>query len=159
MGELTHIDRSGEARMVDVSGKEETEREAVASGKILMSSECLAKVKAGDMKKGDVLGCARIAGIMGCKKTSELIPLCHNLMLTKAEVKFSYLDDESGILATCRVKTVGKTGAEMEALTGVNTALLTIYDMCKAVEKGMQMTDIHLISKSGGKSGDWKAEA
>lgn len=155
MGEFTHFDRKGNAVMVDVSLKNDTQREAVAEGIIRMSEECFEKVKRGTMKKGDVLGVARIAGIMGAKKTSELIPLCHILNLTMAEVDFTFLDDICGIKAICRTKTTGKTGVEMEALCGVNIALLTIYDMCKAVDKGMEISDIHLLTKSGGKSGNW----
>ena len=121
-----------------------------------MSEECYQKVKDGGMKKGDVLGVARIAGIMGTKKTSELIPLCHILNLSKVEVNFVYHDETCEIEARCTVKTTGKTGVEMEALTGVNITLLTIYDMCKAVDKGMEMGQIHLLRKSGGKSGLWE---
>ena len=148
MSGFTHFDASGHAVMVDVSEKQETQREATAKGKIYMSPECFALVKAGEMKKGDVLGVARIAGIMGAKKTSELIPLCHILNLSKAEITFTYLEE-----AACTAKTVGKTGVEMEALTGVNIALLTIYDMCKAVDKAMRISDIRLCRKTGGKSG------
>lgn len=155
MSEFTHFDQDGNAVMVDVSEKNDTKREAVAEGKIYMSAECYAKVKAGDMKKGDVLGVARIAGIMGAKKTSELIPLCHILNLTMAEVEFELLDERCAVRVLCRTKTTGKTGVEMEALTGVNVALLTIYDMCKAVDKGMEISEIHLLEKSGGKSGLW----
>lgn len=156
MGEFTHFNGQGEAIMVDVSEKQDTVREATASGRIRMSEECYTKVKAGDMKKGDVLGVARIAGIMGTKKTSELIPLCHILNLSKVEVDFIYHDETCEIEARCTAKTTGKTGVEMEALTGVNIILLTIYDMCKAVDKGMEMSQIHLLRKSGGKSGLWE---
>ena len=135
--------------------KKETSREAIACGSIAMSKECFEKVKDGHMKKGDVLNVARIAGIMGAKKTSELIPLCHILLLTKVSIDFEMIDKENKIIAKCTVKTSGKTGVEMEALTGVNIALLTIYDMCKAVDKAMTITDIHLMKKSGGKSGDF----
>ena len=141
MGEFTHFNEQGHAVMVDVSEKADTMREATAMGRIRMSKECFEKVKTGGMKKGDVLGTARIAGIMGAKRTSELIPLCHILNLSKVTVK-----------------TVGKTGVEMEALTGVQVALLTIYDMCKAVDKGMCMTGIRLLKKTGGKSGIWEAD-
>ena len=151
MSGFTHFDASGHAVMVDVSEKQETQREATAKGKIYMSPECFALVKAGEMKKGDVLGVARIAGIMGAKKTSELIPLCHILNLSKAEI--TYLEENCAIEAACTAKTVGKTGVEMEALTGVNIALLTIYDMCKAVDKAMRISDIRLCRKIGGKSG------
>lgn len=153
MSGFTHFDASGHAVMVDVSEKQETQREATAKGKIYMSPECFALVKAGEMKKGDVLGVARIAGIMGAKKTSELIPLCHILNLSKAEITFTYLEESCAIEAACTAKTVAKTGVEMEALTGVNIALLTIYDMCKAVDKAMRISDIRLCRKTGGKSG------
>lgn len=158
MGEFTHFDADGNAVMVDVSDKKETVREALAKGKIYMSEECFALVKNGGMKKGDVLAVAQVAGIMGAKKTSELIPLCHILNLTKVELAFACLDGECAVEAACTVKTVGKTGVEMEALTGVNTALLTIYDMCKAVDKTMRLTDIRLCRKTGGKSGTFAAE-
>ena len=143
MSGFTHFDASGHAVMVDVSEKQETQREATAKGKIYMSPECFAHV----------LGVARIAGIMGAKKTSELIPLCHILNLSKAEITFTYLEESCAIEAACTAKTVGKTGVEMEALTGVNIALLTIYDMCKAVDKAMRISDIRLCRKTGGKSG------
>lgn len=156
MGEFTHFNGQGEAIMVDVSEKKDTVREATASGRIHMSEECYQKVKDGGMKKGDVLGVARIAGIMGTKKTSELIPLCHILNLSKVEVDFVHHDETCEIEARCTAKTTGKTGVEMEALTGVNITLLTIYDMCKAVDKGMEMGQIHLLRKSGGKSGLWE---
>lgn len=156
MAELTHFNEFGEAIMVDVSEKEITARQAIATGVIYMSKECYEKVKAGNMKKGDVLGVARIAGIMGAKKTAELIPLCHILNLTKVEIQFSFLE-EYAIEAKCIVKVQGQTGVEMEALTGVNIALLTIYDMCKAVDKAMHIENIHLLEKSGGKSGFWQA--
>ena len=157
MAEFTHFNQNGDAIMVDVSEKKETVREATAYGKIVMSKECFNKVKNGEMGKGDVLSVARIAGIMGAKKTSELIPLCHILNLTKVEIDFALLEEESAIEVTCIVKVVGKTGVEMEALTGVNIALLTIYDMCKAVDKGMKIDNIHLLKKTGGKSGTWEA--
>ncbi len=141
--------------MVDVGGKEETKREAVARGSIFMSPECLAMVEEGTMKKGDVLGVARVAGIMGAKRTSELIPLCHLLNLTKLTVDFEIKKETCEIEAVCRAKTTGRTGVEMEALTGVSVALLTIYDMCKAVDKTMEMGGIHLEYKTGGKSGEF----
>ncbi len=153
MAEFTHFNEKGDAVMVDVSGKNETDREALASGTISMSRECYEKVKEGSMGKGDVLGTARIAGIMGAKKTSELIPLCHILLLTKVEIDFDMDDRNARIHASCRVRTVGRTGVEMEALTGVSISLLTIYDMCKAVDKTMCISDIALVRKSGGKSG------
>lgn len=154
--EFTHFDDKGNAWMVDVSDKEDTRRMAVACGCISMSRECFELVMNGGMKKGDVLGVARIAGIMGAKRTSELIPLCHILHLTGVEVWFEPEAEESRIRAFCRAKTTGKTGVEMEALTGVQIALLTIYDMCKAVDKRMVISDVHLLSKSGGKSGDFR---
>ncbi len=141
--------------MVDVGGKEETKREAVARGSIFMSPECLAMVEEGTMKKGDVLGVARVAGIMGAKRTSELIPLCHLLNLTKLTVDFEIKKETCEIEAVCRAKTTGRTGVEMEALTGISVALLTIYDMCKAVDKTMEMGGIHLEYKAGGKSGEF----
>lgn len=153
--EFTHFDEAGNARMVDVGGKEETKREAVARGSIFMSPECLAMVEEGTMKKGDVLGVARVAGIMGAKRTSELIPLCHLLNLTKLTVDFEIKKETCEIEAVCRAKTTGRTGVEMEALTGVSVALLTIYDMCKAVDKTMEMGGIHLEYKAGGKSGEF----
>lgn len=152
MAEFTHFNGQGEAVMVDVSEKSETLREAVAEGWITMTEECFQQVKNGQMGKGDVLGVARIAGIMGAKKTSELIPLCHILNLTKVELDFQMEEERNAIRAECTVRTVGKTGVEMEALTGVQIALLTIYDMCKAVDKTMQMDGIHLCRKRGGKS-------
>ena len=153
--EFTHFDEAGNARMVDVGGKEETKREAVARGSIFMSPECLAMVEEGTMKKGDVLGVARVAGIMGAKRTSELIPLCHLLNLTKLTVDFEIKKETCEIEAVCRANTTGRTGVEMEALTGVSVALLTIYDMCKAVDKTMEMGGIHLEYKAGGKSGEF----
>ena len=141
--------------MVDVSAKAETAREAVAEGRVSMSRECFEKVKEGEMGKGDVLGVARVAGIMGAKKTSELIPLCHLLNLTKVEISFSLEEETSSVRASCTVRTTGKTGVEMEALTGVQVTLLTIYDMCKAIDKHMVMSNIHLVEKTGGKSGDF----
>ena len=153
MGEFTHFNRHGDAIMVDISKKAETAREAIAEGRISMNQECFDQLKAGSIGKGDVLGVARIAGIMGAKKTSELIPLCHLLSLAKAEIDFELEDETCSVRTICTVRTTGKTGVEMEALTGVQIALLTIYDMCKAVDKGMEMNGIHLCQKSGGKSG------
>ena len=152
--ELTHFDPGGKAWMVDVGDKEDTRREAVASGIIRMSRECFEMVAAGTAKKGDVLGTARVAGIMGAKKTSDLIPLCHILNLTKVSVAFEMLPEECAIRAVCTAGTVGKTGVEMEALTGVSCALLTVYDMCKAADKTMEIGQIRLVKKSGGKSGE-----
>lgn len=198
--DFTHFDQNGNAWMVDVSEKENTRREAVACGKITMTGECIDKIMAGQMKKGDVLGAARIAGIMGAKRTEELIPLCHRLNLTGVEVWFELCQENPGetdtgspetsagetgtqspktsaghtaegisaagieklqgsgsVKAFCRTKTTGQTGVEMEALMGVQIALLTIYDMCKAVDKRMVISDVHLLSKSGGKNGDFHA--
>ncbi len=153
--EFTHFDGQGNAHMVDVSRKPDTAREATAKGSIFMSRECLLKVKEGVMAKGDVLGAARIAGIMGAKKTPELIPLCHGLNLSKLSMDFAIREETGEIQASCTAKTTGKTGVEMEALTGVSTALLTIYDMCKAVDKGMEIGNIYLEHKDGGKSGEF----
>ena len=154
-GKLNHFDQHGNAVMVDVTDKNVTEREAVATGKIFVCYETYERILTGNMAKGDVLAVARVAGIMATKKTSELIPMCHPLMLTKAKVYFEFNEEEKSISATCLVKLSGKTGVEMEALTGVNVALLTIYDMCKAIDKGMVISDVHLVKKSGGKSGDF----
>ena len=153
MSEFTHFNTNGDAIMVDVSEKNDTLREATARGKIRMSRECYEKVKNGQMKKGDVLQVARIAGIMGTKKTSDLIPLCHILNLSKVEIDFELQDKTCEIQTFCTARAVGKTGVEMEALTGVSVALLTIYDMCKAVDKSMEIGEIYLCRKSGGKSG------
>ena len=152
---LSHFDASGSAVMVDVSEKTVTFREATAHGIITMNAEAFAAVESGTVKKGDVLGVARIAGIMATKRTSELIPLCHPLPLTKVSVDFRLLPERQAVEALCTVKTAGVTGVEMEALTGVSTALLTIYDMCKAVDKGMELGEIHLVEKTGGKSGHY----
>ena len=150
---LTHFDAAGNAVMVDVSEKPVTAREATAHGIITMNADAFAAVESGTVKKGDVLGVARVAGIMATKRTSELIPLCHPLPLTKVQIEFELLPERRAVEARCTVKTSGVTGVEMEALTGVSTALLTIYDMCKAVDKGMELGEIHLEKKSGGKSG------
>lgn len=156
MSEFTHFNQHGEAVMVDVSGKNPTTRIAVAKGSIYVCEEILSAIRNNDIKKGDVLGVARIAGIMAVKKTSELIPLCHPLPITKVTIDFEVIDDH--IDCYCTVKVEHKTGVEMEALTGVNVALLTIYDMCKAIDKKMMMTDIHLVEKIGGKSGHFTFE-
>ena len=150
---FNHFDENGNAVMVDVSGKNVTYRTAVATGEIHVGEAIMAAVKDGSVKKGDVLGVARIAGIMGAKRTSELIPLCHILNLTKLNVDFNLHPETCEIEAVCTAKTTGKTGVEMEALTGVSVTLLTIYDMCKAVDKAMEIGDIHLAEKTGGKSG------
>ena len=155
MSEFTHFDENGNAYMVDVSGKDITKRTAVATGKISVSPEVMEAVLGRKVKKGDVFTVAQVAGIMGTKRTSELIPMCHPLSLTNASVSFE-ADEEAGcITATCTAVTEGKTGVEMEALTGVSVALLTIYDMCKAIDKRMCISDIHLVSKTGGKSGEF----
>ncbi|RGZ01912.1 cyclic pyranopterin monophosphate synthase MoaC [Clostridium sp. AM58-1XD] len=153
--ELTHFDERGNALMVDIGDKKETDREAVAKGSIFMSRTCLKKVMEGSVKKGDVLGTARIAGIMGAKRTSDLIPLCHPLPLAKLTIDFHIFEERNEVQAVCTARTVGKTGVEMEALTGVSAALLTIYDMCKAVDKEMEISGICLCRKSGGKSGNF----
>ena len=158
MTKLTHFDNDGQAHMVDVSEKDITSRIAVAAGCISMRAETLELIDQGKHKKGDVLGIARIAGIMAAKKTSEIIPLCHPLMLTKVSVDFEIDTDNCAIKCTTITKTAERTGVEMEALTAVNAALLTIYDMCKAVDRGMVISDIKLLEKSGGKSGDWKRD-
>jgi len=156
MNDLTHFDESGRARMVDVSAKDVTTRIAVASGEIHMSANTLEHIQQGKLKKGDVLAVADVAAIMGAKKTPDLIPMCHPLMLSGIEVSFSELEQTCGINVEVSVKCNGKTGVEMEALTAVGTALLTIYDMCKAVDKGMTLSNICLDEKRGGKSGDYK---
>jgi cyclic pyranopterin phosphate synthase len=153
--ELNHLDQSGSAVMVDVTEKAITQRTATAKGKIKVNAETFAVIQSGTAKKGDVLGVARIAGIMAAKKTPELIPLCHPLMLTKCTVDFITNADKLEVEAACTVKVTGQTGVEMEALTGVSVALLTIYDMCKAIDKTMEICAIHLVRKSGGKSGDY----
>lgn len=155
---LTHLGSAGEARMVDVSGKDVTERTAVAEGRVVMSTETLDKVLAGDSKKGDVMGAARIAGIMAAKKTHQLIPLCHPLPLTKVAVELSPDHRLPGILVEATVKVSGKTGVEMEALTAVSVACLTIYDMAKAIQRDMRIEGLRLVEKSGGKSGSYKAK-
>jgi cyclic pyranopterin monophosphate synthase len=154
---LTHIGSEGEARMVDVSAKPPTERVAVAGGRVVMTKPTLDLVLSGNAKKGDVLGAARIAGIMAAKRTHELIPLCHPLLISKVEVDIVPDHDLPGVDITATVKVTGPTGVEMEALTAVSVACLTIYDMVKAVERGMRIEAIHLIEKSGGKSGHYRA--
>jgi cyclic pyranopterin phosphate synthase len=153
---LTHFNQAGAAHMVDVGDKNLTQRIALASGQISMLSTTLDLIIAGNHKKGDVLGIARIAGIQGAKKTSDLIPLCHPIGLTHVNVDFEIKVDQNTVVCTALTKTIGQTGVEMEALTAVQVALLTIYDMCKAVDRGMVMSDIKLLEKSGGKSGDWQ---
>ena len=155
MSGLTHIDAEGRARMVDVSGKPDTAREAIASGRVRMSPATRDLALSGGAKKGDVIAAAELAGIMAAKKTSELIPLCHPLSLSKAEVRIEAADD--GLAVTARVATTGRTGVEMEALTAVAVACLTLYDMLKAAERGMVVENIRLVEKHGGASGDWRA--
>ncbi len=158
LAEFTHLDAQGRARMVDVSDKDETDRIAVAGARVVMRPRTLERIRAGDVAKGDVLAVARLAGIMAAKRTAELIPLCHPLALTSVEVDLACVSDKSAveITATCRLR--GRTGVEMEALTAAGVAALTIYDMCKAVDRGMVVTDLRLLRKSGGKSGDWEAK-
>ena len=157
MTRLTHLDAHGNARMVDVGGKAASQRNAIASGRIAMSAAALAAIRAGDAPKGDVLAAARIAGIMAAKKTAELIPLCHPLALDAVTLDFAF--ETAAIRATATVSLTGKTGVEMEALTAVSIALLTIYDMAKALDKTMVMGELRLLEKRGGKSGDWAAPA
>ena len=152
---LTHFDAQGQAHMVDVGAKAATHRVAVAQGRITMDPATLALILAGTAKKGDVLGIARVAGIMAAKKTSELIPLCHPLALTRVTVEFSTDEKSNQILCNATAETIGPTGVEMEALTAVQIALLTIYDMCKAVDRGMTITDVRVLEKHGGKSGSF----
>ena len=153
--ELTHFDAQGQAHMVDVGGKPATHRIAVAQGRIVMNPATLAIILAGSAKKGDVLGIARVAGIMASKKTSELIPLCHPLALTRVTVDFTTDEANSSIHCNATAETIGPTGVEMEALTAVQIALLTIYDMCKAADRGMTITDVRVLEKHGGKSGSF----
>lgn len=155
---LSHFDQAGNAIMVDVSAKEDTFREAVASGRIVMSQAVYAMVRNGEIAKGDVLGVARLAGIMAAKKVDQLIPLAHPLNITKAEINFNFDDSSSAITISAIVKITGKTGVEMEALTAVSIAALTIYDMCKAADKGMVISEIKLVKKTGGKSGTFHAD-
>jgi cyclic pyranopterin monophosphate synthase len=156
---LTHVDDSGKARMVDVTEKPDTHRVAIAEGKVFMKKQTLDMIESSDIAKGDVLAVARIAGITAVKRTSDLIPLCHTILITKAKVDFSSFQEENhaGIIITAEVVSTGKTGVEMEALTAVSVSALTIYDMCKAVDRGMIISDIRLLEKKGGKSGTWKA--
>jgi len=156
---LTHFDRQGQAHMVDVGSKEQTHRVAITSGRIVMAPATLELITSGGHKKGDVLGIARIAGIMASKKTADLVPLCHPLPLTHVSINFEMDRERCAVLATCRCETRGQTGVEMEALCAVQTALLTIYDMCKAVDRGMVIDAVQLEHKSGGKSGDWDRDA
>ena len=152
---FNHFDKEGNAVMVDVTEKNKTERVAIATGKVKASKETIALIKKGEIGKGDVLGVARVAGIMAIKKTSDLIPMCHPLMISGCSINFEIDEENSEIIITAKVKIFEKTGVEMEALTGVSVAALTIYDMCKAVDKKMVIEDIHLVKKTGGKSGEF----
>lgn len=156
--DLTHINEQGRAKMVDVSNKEETLREAVACGNVYMKRETLQRVNEGTIKKGDVLSVAQVGGIMGCKKTSDIIPMCHPIMITGCDISFNLDFDKNRVEITATVKNTGQTGVEMEALTAVTVAGLTIYDMCKAIDKEMVISDVMLMKKSGGKSGLYQRE-
>jgi len=158
MGELTHFDASGRAQMVDVADKAQTHRVAVASGRVVMLPATLRRILDGSAAKGDVLGVARVAAIQGAKRTSDLIPLCHPLPLTRVAVEFIANESASEVECRATAETVGRTGVEMEALTAVSVGLLTIYDMCKAIDRGMRFEAIRLLEKTGGKSGRWVAE-
>ena len=155
-GGLSHIDESGKARMVDVGGKDISERVAVAGCEVHMQQATFDLIKSGGFDKGDVLGVARIAGVMAAKKTSDLIPLCHPIALTQVAIDFDDLDDGIGLSVTSTARSMGRTGVEMEALTGASIAALTVYDMCKAVDRAIRIDGLRLLSKSGGKSGDWQ---
>lgn len=155
---LSHLDASGKAKMVDVGGKADTDRVATAEARVLMQPQTLALIRAGEAKKGDVLGVARIAGIQAAKKCADLIPLCHPLALTSVDLTFDLTDSPCGVSIRATCKLVGKTGVEMEALTAATVAALTIYDMCKAVDRGMKIEDVCLVEKQGGKSGHWRRE-
>ena len=157
MNKLTHLDATGNAHMVDVSDKHVTSRSATARAQVTMLPETLALIQGGTAKKGDVLATARIAGIMAAKKTHELIPLCHPLLITKVSVDFVADEKTSSVEVSATVRVEGKTGVEMEALTACSVAALTLYDMCKAVDRGMRITDVRLLEKRGGKSGEWRA--
>lgn len=157
MSGFTHFDEKGQAAMVDVSDKAETERVATAGGSVIMEKATLDRILAGGVKKGDVLSVARLAGIMGAKRTPDLIPLCHPLALTSVSVELTCDPERNAVEITATCKITGRTGVEMEALTAVAVAALTVYDMCKAVDRGMRVTDIHLLHKSGGKSGTYEA--
>lgn len=154
MAKLSHIDESGRARMVDVTAKRETAREAVATGTVCMQSSTLALIQSGGVPKGDVIAVAQVAGVMAAKRTSDLIPMCHPLLLTDVDLRIQPDEKESALQITATVRSTGKTGVEMEALTAVVVAALTVYDMCKAVERGMRIEGVRLLKKSGGKSGE-----
>jgi cyclic pyranopterin phosphate synthase len=158
MTDLTHFNAAGEAHMVDVGGKPDTERVAIAEGRIRMQPETLMRIQQGDHRKGDVLGVARIAGIMGAKRTADLVPLCHPLVLTRVELELQPEPEHSQVHCRAVVATRGPTGVEMEALTAVQVALLTVYDMCKAVDRGMSFEGIRLVEKQGGRSGHWRRD-
>jgi cyclic pyranopterin phosphate synthase len=158
MSKLTHFNQAGEAHMVDIADKPSSARRAIAAGRIVMQAETLELIQQGGHKKGDVLGVARIAGIMATKRTSDLVPMCHPLALTHVAVEFETDPDAGAIECTVTAETTGPTGVEMEALTGVQVTLLTIYDMCKSVDRGMVISDVRLLEKSGGKSGHWKRD-
>ncbi len=158
MDGFTHLNENGQANMVDVTGKAETARYARAEGRITVNAAVFTAITEGSAAKGDVLATARIAGIMAAKKTPELIPLCHTLLLNKVSVDFRFEEEKKAVICVCEVRLTGKTGAEMEAMTGVSVALLTIYDMCKAMDKGMVIGNIRLLEKDGGKSGHFLAE-
>ncbi len=155
MADFSHFNEDGRAKMVDVGGKDVTARKAVAVGRVLVNEECFKLIKTGGLKKGDVLGTAQIAGIMGAKKTSEIIPMCHPIMINGANIRFHLNEEDLAVEIESEVKCSGVTGVEMEALTAVSIAALTVYDMCKAVQKDMVIDKIHLVTKSGGKSGDF----
>ena len=159
MSELTHFDADGQAHMVDVAAKSETHRVARASGTIRMRPETLMLIESGNAKKGDVIGVARVAAIQGAKRTPELVPLCHPIAITRIAVEFEVVRAASELRCTAQVETLGRTGVEMEALTAVQVGLLTVYDMCKAVDRGMVIGDVRVLEKRGGKSGDWQADA
>jgi len=156
---LTHFNKEGRARMVDVSGKNDSLRIAIAEGEIIMRSSTLKMIKDKEISKGDVLGVAQVAGIMAAKKTSEIIPMCHPLLLSSININFEIDEEKNRVIIQSQVKTIGKTGVEMEPLTAVSVAALTIYDMCKAVDKGMTIQDIHLVEKSGGQSGHYQEKS
>jgi len=159
MGDLTHFDSAGQAHMVDVAAKQDSHRIAIAAGTIVMRAETLQRIEDGSASKGDVLSIARIAAIQGAKRTSELIPLCHPLALTSISIEFTVQRERNAVECSARAETVGRTGVEMEAMTAVSVALLTIYDMCKAMDRGMHFEGVRLIEKRGGKSGHWQAPA
>ena len=158
MSKLTHFNQAGEAHMVDIADKASTSRRAIAAGRIVMQVQTLELIRQGKHKKGDVLGVARIAGIMATKRTADLVPMCHPLALTHVSIEFETDVEQSAIECTVTAETRGQTGVEMEALTGVQVTLLTIYDMCKAVDRGMVISEVRLLEKSGGKSGHWQRD-